>query len=370
LLAGAGLAINSFLRMLSVRLGFEPNEVVTMSLGTDKQGLDFYRELLERTQRIPGVESASFATVTPLSGGGIQTPIEIEGRTIAETSPYCLFNIVTPDYFKTLLIALLQGRVFNEDDRAGAPRVAVISRATAEEFWPGENPLGKRIKSPFNTKYKTSEQWIEVAGIVDDVKYDSIDDEVEPVIYLPQWQPTILGDKLIVRVAGDPASAIGNIRSQVSALDKALPVYNVYTMRENIARVTSRYRYSAWLMGAFAALALLLSAMGLYGVMGYTVSARTQEIGIRIALGAQPSNITRLIVIDGVRLIGIGTILGLLAAFLSTRVLKSQLYGVETTDWQTFLLVSLMLVVVALLACYLPARRATKVDPMVALRYE
>jgi putative ABC transport system permease protein len=371
LLAGAGLATKSFWKLMSVKLGFDPQGVVTMSLGTEKQGPDFHRQLLERTQRIPGVETASLAGATPLSGSANRARVELEGRARGETSPsLCVFNVITPDYFQTLRIAVLQGRVFSEQDRPGAPRVAIVSRAMAEEFWRGENPLGKRVKSPFRTSYETSEQWIEVVGVVDDVKYGAVEDEVEPVIYLPQWQPTFIADELAVRVVGDPASVIAAIRREAYALDKTVPVYGVSAMRESVAKVTSRYRYSAWLMGAFAALALALSAVGIYGVVNYTVSARTREIGVRVALGAQKGDIARLVLTDGMALIGAGTLLGLIAAFAATRVLRSQLYGVETTDPLTFLVVSLALAVVALLACYIPARRATKVDPMIALRCE
>ncbi len=371
LLAGAGLAIKSFWRLLSVKLGFDPQGVMTMSLGTERQGLDFYQQLLERTQRMPGVESASLARMAPLSGSVTRGPIEVEGRAgLDPGQSLCSFNIVTPDYFKTFRTSVLQGRVFGEQDRAGATHVAVISRAMAGEFWRGENPVGKRIKSPFRSRSQTDEQWIEVVGVVDDVKYGAVEDEVEPAVYLPQRQSALTADQLAVRVAGDPAPVIAAIRKEVYALDKTVPVYGVSTMQESVARVTSRYRYSAWLMGVFASLALLLSAIGIYGVVSYSVSARTHEIGIRVALGAQGTDIVRLIVTDGVGLIGAGMVIGLIVAFAATRMLKSQIYGVETTDPLTFIAVSLGLAVVAIVACYIPARRAMKVDPMVALRHE
>ncbi|HEY6401040.1 MAG TPA: ABC transporter permease [Blastocatellia bacterium] len=368
LLAGAGLAIKSFWKLLSVKLGFDPQDVITMSIGTERQGLDFYQQLLERTQRLPGVESASLAGAAPLSDGN-RGGIEIEGRAREETaqSP-CLFNIITPDYFKTFSIAVLRGRVFNEHDRPGAPRVAVISRATALVFWRDENPLGRRIQAPWRTKYETNEQWIEIVGVVDDVKYGAPEEEFEPVIYLPQSQPTLTAGQLALRVAGDPAPVIAAIRKEVYALDKTVPLYGVISMSERIAKVVSRYRFSAWLMGAFAAMALILAAIGIYGVVSYAASARTREIGVRIALGAQTRDIARLIITDGIALIGAGMSFGLIAAFIATRVLKSQLYGVETNDPLTFLIVSLALAVVGLAACYIPARRATKVDPLVALR--
>jgi predicted permease len=371
LLAGAGLAIKSFWKLLSVKLGFDPQDVITMSLGTQRQGHDFYQELLERTQRLPGVESASLSGTTPLSGDGNRGRIDVEGRAREETSqPPCLFNITTPDYFKTFRIAVLQGRVFNEHDRPGLPRVAVISRAAAREFWRDENPLGRRIQSPCRTAYETNEDWIEIVGVVDDVKYGAPEEEFEPVVYLPQSQPTLTASQLALRISGDPAPVIAAIRKEVYAIDKTVPVYGLALMNERIAKGLSRYRFSALLMGAFAAMALILAAVGIYGVVGYAASARTHEIGVRIALGAQTRDIARLIIADGIALIGAGLSFGLIAAFIATRVLKSQLYGVETNDPLTFLAVSSALAVVGLVACYIPARRATKVDPMIAMRCE
>jgi putative ABC transport system permease protein len=370
LLTGAGLAIKSFWKLISVKLGFDPQNVMTMSLGTESQGLEFYRELLERTRRLPGVESVSLAGATPF-GNGNRGRIEIEGRASEEIgqSP-CLFNVITPDYFKTFRIPVLQGRVFGEQDRVGAPRVAVISRSTARLFWRNESPLGSRVKSPFRTSYKTDEQWIEIVGVVEDVKYGAPEEEFEPVIYLSQLQPTLTGDRLALRVSGDPAPVIAAIRKEVYALDKTVAVYGVVSMSERIAKVVSRHRFSAWLMGAFAAVALTLAAVGIYCVANYAASARTHEIGVRIALGAQTRDIARLIVSGGATLIGAGMLFGLILAFVATRVLKSQLYGVETNDPLTFLAVSLALAVVGIAACYIPARRAAKVDPLQALRHE
>ncbi|HEX5082148.1 MAG TPA: FtsX-like permease family protein, partial [Blastocatellia bacterium] len=370
LLAGAGLAIKSFWNLLSVKLGFDPQDVITMSLGTRRQEQDFYQELLERAQRLPGVESASLAGATPLNDGN-RGRIEVEGRAREEAAQsLCLFNVVTPDYFKTFRIAVLQGRVFNEHDRPGSPRVAVISRATARQFWRDENPLGRRINTPWRTRYETDEQWIEIAGVVDDVKYSRPEEGFEPVIYLPQSQPTLSADQLALRVSGDPAPVIAAVRKEVFALDKTVPIYDVTSMSERIAKVVSRYRFSAWLMGAFAAMAMFLAAIGIYGVVSYAASARTHEIGVRIALGAQTRDIARLIISDGITLIVVGISSGLIAAFTATRVLKSQLYGVETNDPLTFIAISLALMAVALTACYIPAMRATKVDPLIAIRAE
>jgi putative ABC transport system permease protein len=284
---------------------------------------------------------------------------------------------VTPDYFKTFRIAALKGRSFTDEDRIGASRVALVSRTLAERAWPGGDSLGKRFKTPFRDAYGEANAWIEIVGVVDDVKYGAVEDAPEPVVYLPAWQPlgtpqalSLAPDTLSIRTTVDPASLIAAVRREAQSLDKGMPLYDISAMTDRAARATSRYRYSALLMGLFAGLALALAAVGIYGVMAYSVSARTREIGVRVALGAQAGDILCFIIADGVALIGAGTLLGLLAAFVSTRVLKSQLYGIDATDPLTFLAVSLALAAVALSACYIPARRATKVDPMIALRSE
>jgi putative ABC transport system permease protein len=378
LLAGAGLMIKSFARLSAVKLGFDPKGVVTLAFGADQRPAGFYRALLERMQTLAGIEGVSLALTTPLSGSQIGGGVQIEGGAPVETERVrATYNVVTPDYFKTFRIAVLKGRNFTAEDRIGALRVALVSRTLAERAWPGGESLGKRFKTPFRDAYGEVNAWIEIVGVVDDVKYGAVEDSPEPVVYLPAWQPlgtpqalSLTPDTLSIRTSVDPASLIAAVRREAQSLDKGMPLYDISAMTERATRATSRYRYSALLMGLFAGLALALAAVGIYGVMAYSVSARTREIGVRVALGAQAGDILCLIIVDGVALIGAGTLLGLLAAFVSTRVLKSQLYGVDATDPLTFLAVSLALAAVALSACYIPARRAMKIDPMIALRSE
>jgi len=378
LLVSAGLMTRSFLRLLSVPLGFEPEGVVTMAFGGERKPLEFYRAVLERVQGLPGVEQASLGLGIPLAGSMNRGGIQIEGRTLdSSAKTKAAFNVVTPEYFSTFRIAVIKGRSLTAEDRIGAPRVALISRTMAERFWPGEDPIGKRFKTPFRDAYGAANAWIQIVGVVDDVKYGAVEDPAEPTLYLPAWQPlgtpsvlSFAPDSLVIRTATHAAPLIAAVKREMRSIDQAMPVSDVSTMRERAARVTSRYRYGALLMGMFAALGLVLSAIGVYGVMAFSVSARTREFGVRLALGAQPRDILRLVIVKGVVLVLAGVGLGLAGALAITRVLASQLYEVRPTDPVTFFGVSALLIGVGLLACYIPARRATRVEPMVALRYE
>jgi putative ABC transport system permease protein len=249
--------------------------------------------------------------------------------------------------------------------------VAVINRAMAEHFWPGSEPIGRRINpTRLRARYASAETWIEIVGVVEDVKYGAIEEPAGPTLYLSAWQPALTPDSLSIRTAGDPTAVVAAVRREVRALDPGVPIYRITTLRERASQATSRYRFSALLMSLFAGLAVLLAGVGIYGVMAYSVSQRTRELGIRVALGAQQREIFRLVIVDGAVLTLVGLGLGLVAARAATRVLTSQLYQVRATDPMTFAAVALLLTVVALVACYIPARRAAKVDPMVALRYE
>ncbi|MGH9938389.1 MAG: FtsX-like permease family protein, partial [Blastocatellia bacterium] len=276
--------------------------------------------------------------------------------------------------FKTLGIALLKGRGFTEQDHTSAQRVAIISRAAAAAYWPGEDPVGKRFGLGFDASYPNAGNRLEIVGMVDDTKYGRVEEAVVPDIYLSYLQPTMPPSLLIVRGdiehAEQRAALVAALRREAQRLDRDAPVYDVKTMTERGVEVTSRTRFIALLLGLLAGLALVLAAMGIYGVMAYAVSARTREIGIRIALGAEPRDIFKLALGDGVALICVGLLAGLAGALATTRVLTSQLYEVSATDPLTFALIALLLTAVALLACWAPARRATKVDPMVALRCE
>jgi putative ABC transport system permease protein len=318
---------------------------------------------------LPGVEGAAIGSTAPLLGHASMTAIEIAGRGENNQVGFVIHS-VSPEFSKTLRNNLLTGRVFTEQDRAGAPRVALINRAAAERLFPGDEPIGKRVRPYIDPVYETDEKSVEIVGVVEDAKYGPMEEAVEPDVYLCSLQPTDAAQTLIVRSSGDPAAVVAATRRELLALDKNVPLARIKTMTERAAEVTSRTRFIALLLGLFAGLALLLAAVGVYGVTAYSVSAREREMGVRIALGAQPGAVLRLILRDGLILTGVGLALGVLASWASLRALKSQLYDVSATDPLTFIVISLLLIAVALLACYLPARRATKVDPMVALRTE
>jgi putative ABC transport system permease protein len=368
LMASAGLMVKSLLRLQSVSLGFSPEDVVTMSLNGRGVKQEFYEQLLARVQAMPGVEAAGMASTAPLLGYSSVTAMDIEGQPPMDTS--IGLHSVSSDYFATLGIRLIRGRVFTEQDRIGTPRVAVINRAAAERYFAGEESIGKRIKPYVDPSYPNAEEFVEIIGIVDDVKYGKIEEVAGPDVYLSFLQPTDPASKLIVRSSSNTAALVGAIRREALALDRNVPLTRILTMAERSAEVTSRTRFIALLLGLFAGLALLLSGIGIYGVMAYSVLMRTREIGIRMALGARSADVFRLVVREGTILILAGLVAGLGTAYAATRVLASQLYDVSTTDPLTFAVIALLVTVAALLACYLPARRAARVDPMVALRYE
>jgi putative ABC transport system permease protein len=369
LLACAGLMIKSLLRLQAIDLGFRPEGIITMSLDGRDVKPEFYTQLLDRVQAMPGVESASLGTAAPLLGYSSMTVMDIQGRAPDQPNAVGL-HCVSPDYFATLGITTIRGRVFTPQDRIGAPRVAVINRAAAERYFPDEDPIGQRIKPYIDADYPNAEAFVEIVGIVNDVKYARIEEAVAPDVYLSSLQPTETASTLIVRTSADRSALVAAIRRTALALDRNVPLTRVLTMRERSAEVTSRTRFSALLLALFAGLALLLSALGIYGVMAYRVVTRTREIGIRMALGARPTDVFRLVMKEGTALILAGLAFGLGAAYAATRLLASELYSVSTSDPTTFTLIALLLAVAALAACYIPARRATRVDPMVALRYE
>jgi len=372
LLASAGLMIKSLVRLQAVKLGFEGAGVTTMSLFGRGVKLEFYKELLARVKAMPGIESASVGTTAPLLGYSSMTIMDIKDQPSVESAAPAIVALqtVSPDYFATLGIRLRQGRVFTEQDRIGAPRVAVINQAAAERFFAGQDAIGKRIKPYIDADYPDAEDFVEIVGVVDDVKYGRIEERAEPNVYLSFLQPTDSASTLIVRSRTDKGALVAAIRGEALALDRNVPLTRVLTMDERSAEVTSRTRFIALLLGLFAGLALLLSGIGVYGVMAYSVLMRTREIGIRMALGARPADVLRLVLQEGTFLILVGLVAGVGAAFAATRILASQLYDVSSTDPLTFVLIAFLVTAAAVLACYLPARRAAKVDPMAALRYE
>jgi predicted permease len=369
LLASAGLMIKSLLRLQAITLGFEPSRVTTMSLNGRGVKREFYEQLLERVQAMPGAESASIGSTAPLLGYSSMTVMDIKGQPGGQPA-FIGLHSVSPDYFATLGIRLIRGRVFTAQDRIGAPRTAVINRAAAERFFADEDAIGKLVKPYVDADYPKAEEFVEIVGIVDDVKYARLEEMVGPDVYLSSLQPTDQASTLIVRSSLDTAPLLAAIRREALGLDRNVPLTRILTMKERSNEVTSRTRFIALLLGLFAGLALLLSAIGIYGVMAYRVVVRTREIGIRMALGARPVDVLRLVMQEGVLLIFAGLLVGFGAAYGATRVLGSQLYQVSASDPLTFALIALLLAGAALAACYLPARRATRVDPMVALRYE
>jgi predicted permease len=329
--------------------------------------------VVERVETLPGVESAAVNYTDLLRWGGISFGFTLEGREPVPPAEQTtvVSQSVTPKYFRTLGIPLLAGRDFALADDAEAPRVAIVSESFARRYWPGGDALGKRFK---NGSANTEEApWITVVGVAGNVRVDSIFQEptATPIIYTPSLQDkVVISLSLLVRTRVEPESLIPTLREEMLRFDSDIPVYNIMTAAERVGEQTARTRSFTLLIGLFASLALLLAVVGIYGVMSYLVGQRTREIGIRIALGAQGRDVLRMVVGEGSRLALLGVAIGLLAALAATRLMSSLLYGVSATDPLTFAAVPLVLVAVALLACYIPARRATKVDPMEALRYE
>lgn len=371
LLIGAGLMIRSFARLQALQIGFSPDHVMTMRVELPKYKPEaevaFDEQLLTRVSALPGVVSATVASAAPLSNNSAGTILRIKGQPGEMDDLGVGLQSVGPDYFKTLRVPLLRGRTFHEQDRAGAKLVAIINESAARKFWPDQDPIGKEIWLGIGWERN---EYGEIVGIVGDVKYGKVEEAFTPQVYLPYTQPTEPASFVLVRTANDPTQIVAAVRREILALDKSVPIFDVRTMEDRSADATSRTRFSALLLGIFSGLALVLAAVGIYGVMSYAVSGRTREIGVRMALGAQPRNVLALVMRDGIIVTVAGVALGLAGAFAATRVLGSQLYGVGTTDAVTFAAVSLLLAAVALVASYIPARRAMKVDPMIALRYE
>ena len=377
LLIGAGLLINSFLHLRNVDAGFRAENVLTMTIGLSevrypdrKVRAPFYEELIRRVEALPGVASAAVVTDVPLTNSGDSVGVSIEGRAdpAPDRVPIVITRMISSSYFKTMSIPLLKGRELNEGDKADSTPVAVISETTARLFWPGEDPLGKRIKVGEST---SSNQWLTVVGMVKDVRQYELGIEPKPQMYLPHAQNEFFEPRaLVVRTNVDPLTLAATVRRTVWEIDKDQPVSDINSMEQVVSESVARQRFSMLLLGVFAGLALALAAVGIYGVMSYGVAQRTREIGIRMALGAQRSDVLKLTVGQGLRLVSVGVLIGLAAAFFLTRVMASLLFGVSPTDSTTFITIALVLISVAALASYIPALRAMKIDPMCALRYQ
>ncbi len=378
LLAGAGLLIQSFLRLTRVNPGFDPHQVLTFQLDSpaglpDAQLPAFFAELVKRLDALPGITSASAVASLPLTGDNISSGFEVEGEPTPQGSrPTADFNAVEPNYFHTLGIALLAGRDFTEHDEMKTPPVVIINRTLAERFFPNQNPIGKRVRPGIANGYYGSGEppMREIVGVIRDVKQGGLESEVAPEMYAPLAQSPFGTMLVVLRTANDPLSDVAAARGQVASLDKNSPIYHVETLDQYLAQSVAEPRLSTLLLSVFAGLAVLLACLGVYGVMSYIVGRRTHEIGIRMALGAQRSDVLRMVFGHGLRPVLAGVMIGIAGAAGLTRLLASLLYGVKPGDPLTFVAVSLVLTGVALVACWIPARRATRVDPMVALRYE
>jgi len=377
LLASAGLLVQSFLRLQKVHPGFDPTNVVTarMALPDSKynkpeQAVEFYKKLLANISASPGVNSAAGAWWIPLSGSEIVFSFNIEERPVPKAQqPNAQVNVVTADFFKTVRVPLLRGREFTVRDDRDAPRVAIVTESFAKEFFPGEDPVGKRI-TPNGSADPGDPPKCEIVGVVGDLHLISLGAAPKSQIYLPEEQFGLGMMSIFVRSQMSEASLMTTLRRAIDQIDKDVPVYRVRALPDYLSQSIAQPRLNAMLVGLFALIALLLAAAGIFGVMSYSVTQRTQEIGIRLALGAQRYDVLRLIVGQGMRFVGVGLLLGLIGVFASTRLLQSLLFGVGATDLPTMLAITIILTAVAFLACLLPARRATLVDPVQALRSE
>jgi putative ABC transport system permease protein len=378
LLAGAGLLARSFLALQRAPLGFRPERLLSTGAWAPEdrypeapQWRAFYQEVLRRVRSLPGVESAAVVSVRPLSGPtGWDFPFTLEGQSEPEARHNPLVNLqaVSADYFRTMGIAVKRGRAFAETDAAGQPGVVVVSESLARRCWPGQDPLGRRLKVPqSNSPYHQA--WLSVVGVVADARYRELQ-AARLDLYLSHLQADHRTGGLMIRTRGEPAALAGAVREAVWSLDRDKAPPDVVTMSSVVAEAQAGPRFATRVFGAFALVALLLTAVGLHGLLAYSVTSRTREIGLRVALGALPADVGRLVLRQGLGLTLTGIALGLAIALYATRLLERLLYGVEATDGLTFLAVAAVLLAVAGLACGLPLRRALAVDPSVALRHE
>lgn len=376
LLISAGLLIKSVIRLRSVNPGFEADNRLTMNVVLSsarypkpQQWVAFYSQLTERLEALPGVVSAGFTSVLPFSGNfdGRGLAVEDHPRPVGEEFNVDLYR-VTPGYARAMSIETVRGRTLTEQDTETAQMVALINETMARELWPGQDPLGKRIKFPGSER--NPQPWRTIVGVVRDVKQYSLDRKDPMQIYLPDAQIPTPFMTLVVHTSSDPQALISAVRNSISEMDKDLAAFNIATMEQLLADSISLRRFSTLLLIIFAGVALILAAVGIYGVISYSVTQRTHEIGVRLALGANRRDIIRLVVRQGMAITLAGVGIGLTATFALTRIIESLLFNVSATDPATFIIIPVALTLVALGACFVPARRAAKVDPMVALRYE
>jgi putative ABC transport system permease protein len=377
LLVGAGLLIQSLWRLQHVNSGLEPRNILTFNVAvpdvrysSEKQAR-FFNDLLARMRVLPGVQSASAVMPLPLSGDRFGISFQIDGRPVArKDEPSADLFIIAPNYFRTMGIPIQKGRDFEERDEHKSTPVIVVTETFARQFFPGEDPIGKRIKPGISSWEDEESTMREIIGVVSDIRNRALNTEPKPAFYVPQSQVPFTQLIVVAKTTNDPHSLLAGATREVRSLDSELPVFSVKTMEEYIASSVAAPRFNTTLLSIFAAVALVLTIIGLYGVMSYSVAQRTNEIGIRMALGAQTHDVLGLIVKDGVRLVFMGLVVGISGALALTRLLSTLLFGVTTRDPATFVAIAALLSIVAMLACYIPAWRATRVDPLEALRCE
>jgi len=386
LLLGAGLLIKSFWRLQQLDTGFRAEQLLTLRLfppastyPNDQQVAAFYEKLLDRVRSLPGVKDAAVTDGVPLGDWSGGTQLEVEGQLPKPGGHNTAgWHVVSPDYFRTLGVRLLRGRLLEDADQGQATPAALVNETLARAHWPNEDPLGRRIRLLNRPQGQATTAFLTVVGVVADLKNDGLTKAARQEVYVPLRQRTaaIAGMgfarqmTLAVRTSVEPLNLVHAIRQEVAALDRNVPIASVRTMEQILATVTVQPRFNMILLGIFAAVALVLAAVGIYGVLSYSVTQRTHEIGLRLALGAQQGEVLKLVVRQGMILALLGVAIGLAASFALTRLLTGLLYGVSATDPLTFIVIALLLTVVALMACWIPARRATKVDPLIALRTE
>jgi putative ABC transport system permease protein len=378
LLIGAGLMMKSLYRLLEVDPGFRPDRVLKMRMDLraqqylkDPAVLNFWQQLLDRVRVLPGVENAAVGTVIPLTDSHSRSDVTIEGMALPTPGnyPHPDVHIVSPGYVETLGISLLRGRTFTDADNEKAPLAGMINATVARRFFPDQDPAGKRFM--FGHPSATNPpKWYTIVGVVGDTRLYGLANPARLEVYVPLRQNPKSGMALVVKSGADPVALTSAIRDTVQSIDKDQPISAISTMKELVSNSVATRRMTLVLLGLFSGLALVLGAVGIYGVISYSVAQRTHEIGIRMALGAPRREVFRLVVGQGLKLAGIGIAIGVVAAFGLARLMSSLLYGVSATDFETFAGVAILLALVALLACFIPARRATRVDPLVALRYE